>query len=114
MHTDADDISRHDAFRHNRLQRFIDENGIACCLRCRRRKDKQPPRRNDSSTKGIVAGIYEMNAHRFRPFAYDTATPAQTLLPSPALAIRSLLSVHPTVGAWANESVQVRKHSIVP
>src|ERR1035438_2491946 len=42
MYADADDISWHDAFRHNLLQRLIDENGISRCLRCRRRKNKQP------------------------------------------------------------------------
>src|SRR5208337_2305413 len=63
MHTDADDISRHDALRHNRLKGLVDKDGIARGLRCRRGKNKQPSRRNDSSTKGIVAGIYEMNTH---------------------------------------------------
>src|ERR1019366_4104441 len=68
MYADADDISRHDAFRHNLLQRLIDENGISRCLRCRRRKDKQPSWRYDGRTERIVAGIYEMNPHRIRPF----------------------------------------------
>src|SRR3982074_1867724 len=58
MHTDADDISRHDGFRHNLLQRLIDENGISRSLRCSRCKNKQPSWRNDGRTKRIVAGIY--------------------------------------------------------
>src|ERR1022692_1937003 len=68
MHANADDISRHDAFRHHRLQRLIDENGIAHGLRGRRRKNEQPSWGNDSGTKRIVAGIYEMNTHGFGPF----------------------------------------------
>src|ERR1035437_583945 len=68
MHTDADDISRHDAFRHNLLQRLIDQNGFPHGWRCRRRKDKQPSWRNDSGTERIIAGIYQMNPHRIQPF----------------------------------------------
>ena len=40
VHTDADDISQRDAFRHNRLQRLVDKNGLRRHLRRRRRKDK--------------------------------------------------------------------------
>jgi len=115
MHTDADDISRHDALRHNRLKRFVDKNGIARCWRCRRRKNKQPSRRNDSRTERIVAGIYEMNSHGFRPFPVPVRQLRRgTLLSKPALAIRPCSHVRPTVGPGANASVQVRKQTILP
>src|ERR1022692_1985903 len=46
----------------------VSETTISRCLRCRRRKDKQPSWRYDGRTERIVAGIYEMNTHRIQPF----------------------------------------------
>jgi hypothetical protein len=65
MHTDADDIPRQDALRHNLFQRFVNQNGIASQKRGRCRKDKQPSWRDDGGAEGIIAGIYEMNASIF-------------------------------------------------
>src|ERR1019366_8816935 len=108
MHTNADDISRHDAFRHHRLQRLIDENGIAHGLRGRRRKDEQPSWGNDSGTKRIVAGIYEMNAHGFALSRYKHGDSAAGLCSSSlAWLTGSCSSIRPTVGTRANE--QIRK-----
>src|SRR5271166_564420 len=116
MHTDADDISRHDALRHNRLQRFIDQDGIARGLRRRRRKNKQPSWRNDGGTKGIVAGVYEMNTHGCRPFPVQARRLRRgTPLLRPAWAIWFLLFRPPTIGTRANDAYSfVRRQSYQP
>src|SRR5271157_626527 len=67
MDDDADDVSRHNAFGHNLFQRLIDKNWISRCVRCCRREDKQPSGRDDGRTERMIAGIYEMNAHRIWP-----------------------------------------------
>ncbi len=51
MYTNADNISRHDAFGDNLLQGLINKNGISRLLRCRCRKDKQPSGSNDGRAK---------------------------------------------------------------
>src|SRR5271167_766726 len=114
MHTDADDISRHDAFRHNRLQRLIDENRIPHFLRCRRRKDKQPSWRDDSGPERIVAGIYEMNTHGFQPLPVRARRlRLGTLLPRPALAMSFLLLRPPTINT-SERILQIREQTILP
>src|SRR5208283_200444 len=115
MHTDADDVSRHDAFRHNRLKRLIDKDGIPRCLRCRRRKHKQPSRRNDSSPEGIVAGIYEMNTHGIRPLpSTSTATPARDSAVKASMLHPA--SAPPSADArnTGERLLQVREETILP
>jgi hypothetical protein len=71
VNADADDISGLNALGHNLFQGFVDQNGIPngkwrrCC------EHKQPSGGNDGSTKGVVARIYEMNAHETNLSSYE-------------------------------------------
>src|SRR5208283_3477788 len=112
MHTDADDISRHYAFRHNRLKRLVDENRIPHFLRRRRRKDKQPSWRNDSGTERIVAGIYEMDTHGL-PFPVRTRRLRCGTLLQGQHWLSGLGSPPDRLGTRANQSLQVREQTIL-
>jgi len=68
VYADADDIPGHNALRDNLFQRFVYENGVAGKQWGRRSKYKQPSWCNDGGAEGIIAGIYEMNTHRTKPF----------------------------------------------
>jgi hypothetical protein len=60
--TDADDVAGLDGFGEDLLEGLVDEDGIACGRRCGCCKDEEPTRSDDCCPKGIVAGIYEMDA----------------------------------------------------
>ncbi len=64
VHTDADNVPRLNAFRHNLLERFVyQDRGTSRCRRCRR-KHEQPARCDNRCTEGIVTGIDQMNARK--------------------------------------------------
>ncbi len=63
MDADADDVAGLDGLGVDLFERFIDEDGIACGGGRGGGEHEEPARRDDSGTKGIVAGIDEMHLH---------------------------------------------------
>ncbi len=60
---DADDVAGLDGGGVDRFERLVNEDGVAGNLWRGGGKDEKPARGDDSGAKGVVAGIYEMNAH---------------------------------------------------
>ncbi|HTD96675.1 MAG TPA: hypothetical protein VK627_07085 [Edaphobacter sp.] len=65
---DADDIAGLNGFRDDLLDGFVDEDGIARDCRSRCGQDKEPSGGDNGSTKGVVAGVYKMDANLNLPF----------------------------------------------
>lgn len=63
MHTDADYIAYVNCVEIERLQRFIDQDGIAHRSRSRRSQNKQPTWCDDSRSEGIIAGVNQVYSH---------------------------------------------------
>ena len=66
MDADADDIAARDAVEIDRIERFVDDAGIAVLARRRRGEHVEPPGRDDGRTKRNIAGIDEVNSHELR------------------------------------------------
>ena len=79
VHADADDVAGLNGLGHNLLERLIDENGIADGTGCRGCKHEEPTRSDDGGAKGIIAGIDQMNAQSFQPFALLVRLASQRL-----------------------------------
>ena len=62
VNADADDVARLDR-RVERLERFVDEDGIAISARRRGREHVQPARRDDADAERHVAGVDEVDDH---------------------------------------------------
>jgi hypothetical protein len=59
---DADDVAGLDGFGDDLFEGLVDEDGISCGRRRCCCKDEEPTWCDDCCPKGIVAGIYEMDA----------------------------------------------------
>jgi hypothetical protein len=59
---DADDVAGLDGFGDDLFDGFVDEDGVACGGGCGGGEDEEPTGGDDGGAKGVVAGIYKMNA----------------------------------------------------
>lgn len=116
VNTDADNVAGLQGSGIDCFQRFVYEDRVACNSRRRRSQDEQPARGDDSSAKGIIARIYEMNAHRSEPFlerVQGTKVSAIAVLRSgPGEVLAPLGTGSELAGLFCDHTLRARQTSV--